>query len=200
MLEEEKREMNEDVEDKLLELMKQNYEAMKKERERARLNKRGNYVPIDNIDSITSQSGSVDFDGTIFEIETTVYGGKTRLNIGVADDLGGAIFVNMYSSAKVNQEMIDQMKKGTNIRVRGVAYIDEFTKALTIKGHDIDLLPPEEIEPDKAEIKRVELHLHSNTATYKVKGAVNLNDVDWPEVTEGNKGLFRFFKVELVLP
>ena len=36
--------------------------------------------------------------------------------------------------------------------------------------------------------------------TYKVKGAANLNDEDWPEVTEGNKGLFRFFKVELVLP
>ena len=37
-------------------------------------------------------------------------------------------------------------------------------------------------------------------ATYKVKGAANLSDTDWPEVTEGNRGLFRFFKVELVLP
>ena len=37
-------------------------------------------------------------------------------------------------------------------------------------------------------------------ATYRVKGAVNLDDVDWPEVTEGNKANFRFFKVELVLP
>ena len=37
-------------------------------------------------------------------------------------------------------------------------------------------------------------------ATYKVKGAANLNDGDWLEVTEGNKGAFRFFKVEVVLP
>ena len=37
-------------------------------------------------------------------------------------------------------------------------------------------------------------------ATYKVKGSANLDDVDWPEVTEGNKANFRFFKVELVLP
>ena len=37
-------------------------------------------------------------------------------------------------------------------------------------------------------------------ATYKVKGAANLSDTDWPEVTEGNKANFRFFKVELVLP
>ena len=37
-------------------------------------------------------------------------------------------------------------------------------------------------------------------ATYKVKGAVNLNDTVWPEVTDENKGALRFFKVEVVLP
>ena len=37
-------------------------------------------------------------------------------------------------------------------------------------------------------------------ATYRVKGAVNLDDVDWPEVTEGNRAFLRFFKVEVVLP
>ena len=37
-------------------------------------------------------------------------------------------------------------------------------------------------------------------ATYKVKGAANLSDKEWPEVTEGNKANFRFFKVEVVLP
>ena len=37
-------------------------------------------------------------------------------------------------------------------------------------------------------------------ATYKVKGAVNLNDTVWSEVTEQNKASFRFFKVEVVLP
>ena len=37
-------------------------------------------------------------------------------------------------------------------------------------------------------------------ATYKVKGAANLNAADWPEVTEQNKASFRFFKVEVDLP
>ena len=37
-------------------------------------------------------------------------------------------------------------------------------------------------------------------ATYKVKGAVNLNDMVWPEVTEENKAGFRFFKVTVELP
>ena len=172
MVEEEKREMNEEFGDTLLEMMRRNYEAMQKERERARLNKRGNYVPIDNIDSITAQSGSVDFNGAVFECEKTVYGGKARINLGVHDDLGGAIFVNMYSNSKVNEELISQLTPGTNVRIRGVAYIDDFTKALTIKGHDIDLLPPDEIEPDTEEVKRVELHLHSNMSSMDGVGSM----------------------------
>ncbi|MCR5185243.1 MAG: PolC-type DNA polymerase III, partial [Bacilli bacterium] len=163
--EEEKREMNRIVEDTLLEMMKKNYEEMKKERERARLNKRGNYTPIDNIDSITAQSGSVDFNGTVFSVETNVYGGKTRLNLGVHDDLGGAIFVNKYCTSENDLETLKKLERGTNVRIRGVAYNDEYSKALLIKGHNIDLLPPDEIEPDPEEVKRVELHLHSNMSS-----------------------------------
>ena len=164
-VEEEKRELNEQFGDALLEIMRNNYKQMLKERERARLNKRGNYVPIDNIDSITAQSGSVDFNGTVFELEKTAYGGKTRINLGVHDDLGGAIFVNMYSNSKVNDDLISNLVNGQNVRIRGVSYIDEYTKALTIKGHDIDLLPPDEIIPDSEVVKRVELHLHSNMSS-----------------------------------
>ena len=164
-VEEEKRELNEQFGDALLEIMRNNQKQMLKEIERARLNKRGNYQPIDNIDSITAQSGSVDFSGTVFELEKTVYGGKARINLGVHDDLGGAIFVNMYSNSKVNDDLISNLVQGQNVRIRGVAYVDEYTKALTIKGHDIDLLPPDDIVPDTEEIKRVELHLHSNMSS-----------------------------------
>ena len=165
MVEEEKRELTEQFGDALLEIMKNNQKQMLKERERARLNKRGNYVPIDNIDSITAQSGSVDFSGTVFEIEKNVYGGRTKINVGVHDELGGAIFVNMYSNAKVNEDLIANLVFGQNVRIRGVAYIDEYSKSLTIKGHDIDLLPPDDITPDSEEVKRVELHLHSNMSS-----------------------------------
>lgn len=172
ILEEEKKEMNEVVGDTLLSLMKANQEAMKKDRERARLNKRGNYSPIDNIDSITAQLGSVDFNGSIFELDSKTFGEKTRATIGVNDELGGAIYVNMYFNK--GDETFDQLKKGANVRIRGVSYIDEYTKMLTIKGHYIDLLPPKEIEPDKCEIKRVELHLHSNMSS--MDGVASMED------------------------
>ena len=33
-----------------------------------------------------------------------------------------------------------------------------------------------------------------------IKGAANLRDTEWPEVTEQNKASFRFFKVTVELP
>ena len=161
LIEKEREELSKNAGDAFLEMTRQNMLAMIEDRKRARLNKRGNYQPIENIDSITANSGNVDFSGKVFSIEIKEFGGKKRLNIGVGDDLGGAINVNMYENNQVNDEVIQHIVRKANIRVRGVAYNDDYTKVLTIKGHYIDLLPPDEILPEKSEKHRVELHLHS---------------------------------------
>ena len=164
-IEEQRKEMSAQVEDTLLKIMKENAIQMAKERERARLNRRGNYKPIDNIDSINQNSGSVDFSAKIFAIEKNEFAGRVRLNIGVHDDQGGCIYVNINQGGALTAEAVDSMNSGTNVRIRGVAYMDDFTKSLTIKGHFVDLLPPDEIEPDPVETPRVELHLHSNMSS-----------------------------------
>lgn len=157
----------------LLENMKRNFEDMKKERERIRLNKRGNYIPFDSIDLIDSNSGNVDFDGKIFSIDINDKGKNKRLTIGVNDKFGGAIYVNMYENKQVNDEFINNLAKGANIRVRGVAYIDDFSKALTIKGHYLDLLPADVINHETSPIPRVELHLHSQMSVQDGVGSMH---------------------------
>ncbi|MGM9873963.1 MAG: PolC-type DNA polymerase III [Bacilli bacterium] len=158
---EEHKEVNSKLEDSLLEEMKKNAQIMAKERERIRLNKRGNYQYIENIDSIDSNSGNIDFNGKIFSIETSEYNGKRKFNIGVHDPFGGAIYVLTPENATVTKDFVAKLQKGDNIRVRGVSYIDEYTKQLTIRGHLIDILPPDEIPHEKCQTPRVELHLHS---------------------------------------
>ena len=162
IIEAQREELNSQVGDKLLQMMRENAAQMAKERERARLNRRGNYVPIDQIDSITANSGSVDFSGKVFSKEIKEFGGNKRINLGVADDEGGAIYINMYQNSSLPDDVLDSLVFGTNVRIRGVSYTDDFTKSLMIKGHYIDLLPPDEIPHEKAEKPRVELHLHSN--------------------------------------
>ena len=163
MIAQEKAQINQEAESQLLKIMRQNAKEMARDRERARLNRRGNYDPIENIEAIQRNSDHIDFQAKIFSLEINEYGDRKKLTIGLFDDEGGAVYAQIYQNASITDEMIEEMKKwGTNVRVRGVAYFDEFNKAMSVKAHYIDLLPPDEIIPDKAEKKRVELHLHSN--------------------------------------
>ena len=164
LIEQEQLEKTQIIEDALLKEMKRNREIMLKERERQRLNQRGKYAFIDKIDDITVESDHVDFNGVVFSLEVNDRGGKKRLNFGVSDEFGGAINCNMYQNLQVTDEVVSKMLHA-NVRIRGVAYIDDYDHNLKIKGHYVDLLPPKEIEPDTHEKKRVELHLHSNMST-----------------------------------
>ena len=162
----EKAQMNEEAEDQMLKQARQNKREMERDRERARLNKRGNYEPVDIIDNINPKSDHVDFSAKVFSVEVNEYGESKKLTIGLFDEEGGAIYANAYQNSTINDALVEEMKKwGTNVRVRGVAYSDDYNKSMAVKAHFIDLLPPDEIEKDTAEKKRVELHLHSNMST-----------------------------------
>ena len=164
MVEKEQSEKNQQMEDAMLKQMKKNREIMLKERERMRLNQRGKYQYIDKIDNITLESDHVDFNGKVYSLEVNERGERKRIVFGVSDEFGGAISCNMYQNLQVNDELVAELLH-SNVRIRGVAYVDEYDHNLKIKSHFIDLLPPPEILPDATPIKRVELHLHSNMST-----------------------------------
>ena len=168
-MEEEKRNIDIVIGDELLKIMQRNKEEMERDRERARRNKRGGYLPVDHIKDIVDTSSNVDFSGQIYKIDVKEYSnGGSRVTLGVGD-LDGAITVVLSTPAKdkenqnpnPNAEVLKEAKIKSNIRVRGAVYYDDYTKELTIKGHFISLLPYDEIKPDEAEVNRVELHLHS---------------------------------------
>ena len=163
-IEQEQLEKNQTVEDVLLKEMKKNHEQMLKERERARLNRRGKYTYIEKIDDIKLESDHVDFNGVVFSKDVAERGEKKRLSFGVNDEYGGAINCWCMMNSQINDELVSQMLK-SNVRVRGVAYIDDFSNQLMIRVHNIDLLPPEEIKEEPFTQNRVELHLHSNMST-----------------------------------
>ena len=164
MVEREQSEKNALVENELLKQEKRNKEIMLKERERQRLNRRGKYQYIEKIEDITVESDHVDFNGRVFFKDVMERGERKRLTFEVVDEFGGAISCNMYQNQQVDDDLVSKLLN-SNVRVRGVAYFDDFTHSLTIKAHYVDLLPPKEIIPDAAPIKRVELHLHSNMST-----------------------------------
>ena len=168
-MEEEKRNIDIEIGDELLKIMQRNKEEMERDRERARRNKRGGYAPIEHIKDIVDTSSNVDFNGQVYKIEVKEYSnGGARITLGVGD-MDGAITVVMSTPGKdkesevvnPNAEVIKNLKIKSNLRVRGAVYFDDYTKEITIKGHFLNLLPNAEIQKDEAEVKRVELHLHS---------------------------------------
>ena len=164
-IEEDHRKMNIEVGDAIMKTMLENKAEMERERERNRRNKRGGYVFVEKISDIVPEKGNVDFSGSIFLVEEKTFKDKTRLTIGVHDDAGGNIKVSMYETDQVSKEFIGGLKVKSNIRVKGCAYRDDYTKENMVKGHYLYMLPPDEIKADNAEKKRVELHLHSNMST-----------------------------------
>ena len=163
-IEQEQLEKNQVVEDALLKEMKKNHEQMLKERERQRLNRRGKYTYIEKIDDLKLESDHVDFNGVVYQKEVVERGDRKRLTFGVSDEYGGAISCWCMMNTQINDELVSQLVK-SNVRIRGVVYIDEFNGQLMVKVHNIDLLPPDEIEEEPFEQNRVELHLHSNMST-----------------------------------
>ena len=152
LIESEKLMQNEETEERMLKMARQNAREMAKERERTRLNKRGNYQPVDSIDEINKSMDNVDFSAKVFTVDINEYGDRKKLNIGLFDDAGGAIYANTYQNSSINDDVVDEMKKwGTNVRIRGAAYFDEYNKSMAIKAHFVDLLPPDEIEEDKCQ-------------------------------------------------
>ena len=163
-IEREQQEKIEETEDVLLKEMKRNRELMLKERERMRLNRRGNYNYVEKIEDITLELDRVDFNGKVFAREIADRGERKRLSFGIIDEFGGAISCSCMINNIVTEAIAEAMLK-SNARIRGVVYSDEFDKQIKIRVHNVDLLPPDEIKEDTHPTKRVELHLHSNMST-----------------------------------
>ncbi|MDR0934780.1 MAG: PolC-type DNA polymerase III [Erysipelotrichaceae bacterium] len=152
-----------DLETKILKEKQAAAAQMKKDREMARRNKRGDYNPIDLIDALDTNFKNVDIVCYIFSSEAKKsFGSKERFVFGLNDKSGGAIYANFsWNSNLLPKDKIDLLVRGAKVRVRGCVYFDEFAKQLSIQGHFIDLLPDDEIETDNEPVQRVELHLHS---------------------------------------
>ena len=195
-IEEERKSLDLEIEEELLREMERNKREMERDRERARRNKKGGYLPIDHIKDIVDTTNNVDFTGKIYRIEVKDYpNGGNKVTLGV-NDLDGAITVIFNNSGRdpnnpdgVNlaKEFVKDLKIKSNIRIRGAVYFDDYTHEITIKGHFKNILPPDEITKDDAEVKRVELHLHSTMSNQD--GVTSMKDYCKYAKTLGHKAI-----------
>jgi len=136
---------------------------------------------------LTADAGLVTVQGDIFRFETKeLKGGETLLVTFAVTDYTSSIMCKVFmryrkgqfgrprdgqelppitdEERKAVQDKVAQIKVGMNVKLRGECSYDNFSHELSIMVRD--MVPMKKIErEDKAEEKRVELHMHSNMST-----------------------------------
>ena len=113
------------------------------------------------ISSLSFDSGKVVVWGDVFEMETKVTksGDKNIIQMYITDYSGSTI-IKIF--APINEcKPLEAVKKGMTIMAKGDYEFDPFIKAYVINARSIATASKVKVE-DKAEKKRVELHLHTN--------------------------------------
>ena len=119
--------------------------------------------PLVKIADLNIDDGKVLIDGVLIDMEDReLKSGKTLLSFDIYDGTSSMTckaFLNKNNSKKI----IKRIQKAKGLKVAGNAQMDSFSNELTIMANTI--LEGEglkkEIREDNAEVKRVELHMHT---------------------------------------
>ncbi|MBR4173165.1 MAG: PolC-type DNA polymerase III, partial [Clostridia bacterium] len=134
---------------------------------------------ITPVSEITENQGTVCFSGTVFEsdirdIKRKKDGKEMTLVTLDITDFEDSVTVKMFVTDKEKLENIKKafgkvnknvekmgLKAGVRVIVRGTPKYDDFAHEMVINARDISYAKEEEPKTDNAEVKRVELHLHT---------------------------------------
>ncbi|EPZ39204.1 DNA polymerase III PolC [Anoxybacillus ayderensis] len=115
---------------------------------------------IRSLDQIVEEERRVVVQGYVFDAEAKeLKSGRTLLTLKITD-YTNSILVKMFSRDKEDAELMQRVKKGMWVKVRGSVQNDTFVRDLVLIANDLNEVKPNERQ-DTAEEKRVELHVHT---------------------------------------
>ncbi len=114
------------------------------------------------IQSINDEERRVAIQGYIFDAETKeLRSGRTLLTFKITD-YTDSLLVKMFSRDKEDVNLLQNVKKGMWVKVRGSIQNDTFVRDLVMLANDINEIKPKERQDfAPKDEKRVELHLHT---------------------------------------
>lgn len=119
--------------------------------------------PLVKIQDLTVDSGSVCIDGEVINMEDReLKGGKVLLSIDIYDGTS-TMTCKAFLTKDNSKKVIGKIKDAKGIKLSGKAGMDTFSNELTIMANTILTSTgiKREIRQDNAEVKRVELHMHT---------------------------------------
>ncbi len=129
---------------------------------------------IASIASINENSGRVTVSGRIFDADerfiTTKAGKEMHIVTFDITDTNSAITVKVFVNKGENDEKFNNLfppikkslkKGGMYVVCRGNVKYDEYAKEAVLFANDVAAIPSPPVRQDNAEVKRVELHMHT---------------------------------------
>ncbi len=156
-----KEEFKKDAEDK-----NQKYKPKPRRRNGIKYNEDISTDTNDIIDSII-QDDVACIRGEIFEIELReIRDGRYLVSFDLADNTS-AVTIKFFVEKEIyEEEFKSHIKKGKNLIVKGFVRYDEYARELNIMANELcEIEAVKIIEEDNEEVKRVELHLHTNMSS-----------------------------------
>lgn len=112
------------------------------------------------MEEIVDEERRIAVEGFIFHAETKeLRSGRTLLTFKMTD-YTSSIMVKMFSRDKEDAAILNSVKKGMWVRAQGSIQNDTFVRDLVMIANDINEMKAP-ARADKAEEKRVELHMHT---------------------------------------
>ncbi|HZG73922.1 MAG TPA: PolC-type DNA polymerase III N-terminal domain-containing protein, partial [Chondromyces sp.] len=114
------------------------------------------------LEEIQDEERRIAIEGYVFDAETKeLRSGRTLLTFKITD-YTDSILVKMFSRDKEDAALLNRVKKGMWLRVRGGIQNDTFVRDLVMIANDInEIRPITRMDTAPDEEKRVELHLHT---------------------------------------
>lgn len=113
-----------------------------------------------NMSEITQDSGRVAFKGDVSNVAFREIRGDRFLCSFDITDYTNSLTVKLFIQKDDYDLRFEQIQNGMYFKVRGEAQFDKYSKEMAVQATDI-LQLEKKIKMDNAEVKRVELHMHS---------------------------------------
>lgn len=138
------------------------------------------------IQDITNDLENIVIEGEVFLLEIkTLNSGKTLLIMQVTD-YTNSITVKVFEGKNQSVNFNDMISKGDYLRIRGNIVYDKFLRENVLMASDI-MLKPKNIKEDLADVKRIELHLHTQMSS--MDGVSSASDLIRVAASWGHKAI-----------
>ncbi len=139
-----------------------------------------------SIRDVKEEAGSVVIEGIIYNKSDRDIKNNKKIVTFIISDFTDSICVKFFVNEEKFKILNNNLRIGDFIRIKGAASFDNFEKAITIVGKDIEKVIKEP-RKDLAEDKRIELHIHTKMSA--MDGLINTEELIKKAAEWGHKAI-----------